>query len=179
MTPMAMPARKARGNDAMPAMTAAARARVRVLGPRLSRFWADPAAPASRESDSVARPPAMAHTRVDTAFGLMPARRARSGLSAEAFTALPIVVRLRSHPRPTASRGTTMRMVSDGPVIRMSAISRTAPMGTGKRAPGASISGNEARMASESWAMPMVATSTITRGAVNSRRITISSTTAP
>ena len=27
-----------------------------------------------------------------------------------------------------------MRMVSDGPVIRMSAISRTAPMGTGKRA---------------------------------------------
>ena len=94
-------------------------------GPRLSRFCAEPAAPARSESDSVARPPAMAHTRVDTTFGLMPARRARSGLSADALTALPMAVRLRSHPRPRASRGTTRRMVSGGPVIRISAISRT------------------------------------------------------
>ena len=50
---------------------------------------ADPETPASREIDSVASAPAMAHTRVDTALGLMPASRARSGLSAEAFTALP------------------------------------------------------------------------------------------
>ena len=59
------------------------------------------------------------------------------------------------------------------------ATSFTDPIGTGKRAPGASISGKAARMASESWAMPIVATSTITRGALKSRRITISSTSAP
>ena len=72
-----------------------------------------------------------------------------------------------------------MRMASCGPTTRMPAHLSPGPIGTGKRAPGASISGYASRMASESWAMPIVATSTMTRGAVNSRRITISSTTAP
>ncbi len=116
---------------------------------------------------------------MDTSLGLMPERRARSGFSAEALTALPNAVRLSSHPRPMAMRGTTMRMVSCGPTTRTPAHSFTAPIGTGKRAPGASISGKEARIASDSWAMPMVATSTITRGAVKSRRMTISSMIAP
>ena len=73
-----------------------------------------------------------------------------------------------------------MRMVSCGPVIRMLGdLAVPHRSGRGTRAPGASISGNDARMARASWAIPMVATSTITRGAVNSRRITISSMTAP
>ena len=86
------PATNARGNDTIPAITAAARARTRVLGPRLSRFWAEPAWPARRTSDRVASPPAMRpHERWRRSFGLMPDRRARSGFSAEALTALPSV----------------------------------------------------------------------------------------
>ena len=55
-TPMAMPATNARGNETIPAMTAAASARTRVLGPRLSRFWADPAWPAEQRQRQRGQP---------------------------------------------------------------------------------------------------------------------------
>ena len=61
-TPMAMPAKKARGNDTMPAMTAAARARTRVLGPSVAMLLAEPVWAAISEIDSVASAPATAHT---------------------------------------------------------------------------------------------------------------------
>src|SRR4051794_20157569 len=94
--PIATPARKARGNDTIPAMTAAASARTSVLGPSVVRSEAEPDCAAMRPSDNVAKAPAMAHTMVETRFGLMPARRARSGFSADALTLLPSVVRERN-----------------------------------------------------------------------------------
>ncbi len=48
------------------------------------------------ENDSVDSAPAIAHTNIDTSFGLMPERRARSAFSADALTLLPNVVRVRN-----------------------------------------------------------------------------------
>ncbi len=94
-TPIAMPAPNARGNDTMPAMTAAASARTSVLGPSDARSEADPDCAAISEMEIVDSAPATAHTNSDTRLGLTPARRARSGFSADALTLLPNVVRFR------------------------------------------------------------------------------------
>ena len=80
-----------------------------------------PALPVSVDSstiDTVDSSPATVHTNVDTSLGLTPARRASGRLSADASTALPNVVRCRSHISPTASSGTTTTTVSCEPVTR-------------------------------------------------------------
>ena len=84
----------------------------RALGPACSDRASSDAGgradcPATRIIESVARNPAIAHTTVDTIFGLMPAVRARSGFSADARTALPSSVRFRNQPSATATSGTT------------------------------------------------------------------------
>ena len=71
---IAMPPAMARGNDRMPAITAAASAFVRVNGPRFSIPVA--ALPLlSRIIDRVAMKPPSVHTTVDTTWGLMPESR--------------------------------------------------------------------------------------------------------
>ena len=90
---MAIPAKNARGNDTMPAITAATSARTSVLGPSDARFVAEPDCAAISEIEIVDSPPATAQTNNDTCFGLTPASRARSGFSADALTLLPNVVR--------------------------------------------------------------------------------------
>ena len=125
----------------MPPMTAAASARTSVLGPRVTRSVADPVWPAISAIDNVASAPATAHTNIDTRVGLMPLRRARSRFSADAFTVLPNVVRVRNHERKTATSGTTIRIESCAPVIRIDAISCADPIASGKRATAASMFG--------------------------------------
>src|SRR3954470_1093145 len=163
MRPMAMPAKKARRNDTMPAMTAAASARTSVLGPSVARSVAEPDCAAMRLSDSVASAPAMAHTIVDTRFGLIPERRARSGFSADAVTLLPRVVGPMNQLSAMATTRTINRIESWAPVILTDPHWWAEAMAWGNGAPALSMSGNELRMASESCATPIVATSTITR----------------
>ncbi len=160
-------------------MTAAARARTSVAGPNMLRSCEAPTCEAIRYSESVANAPAMAHTMVETRLGLMPEMRARSGFSAEALTLLPTAVRVRNQPRASATTGTTMTMDSSGPAMSTEPMVWLAPMANGNGAPTTVILGSAASTANESWAMPMVATSTMTRGASNRRRITMSSMTAP
>ncbi len=179
-TPMAMPAKKARGNETIPAMTAAARARTKVFGPRLSRFWADPAWPARRASESVASPPASAHTAVETAFGTDAEEAGEVGVLGGG---LHRFAQRRPVEQPSEAEGDERDHDEDrelraehadpGDVVHGSDRHREADAGARRSR------GRRDRIASESWAMPMVATSTITRGASNSRRITASSTIAP
>ena len=129
----------------------------------------------------VARRPATVQTNSWTIFGSIPDMRARSALLAEACTVWPNTVRFRNQDKPRARRGTTTRMVAFGPVTRTPRTSSQVKFtGMGKRwLRSRTRSGYEARMACMSWAMPMVATSTMTRGASNSRRMTARSTVAP
>ena len=80
-TPMRMAPARARGNETNPPISAAAKPRSRVSGPICTRS-ADDWSVAVRKIAIVARNPAIAHTPVDTIFGLMPVRRARSELVA-------------------------------------------------------------------------------------------------
>ncbi len=123
--------------------------------------------------------PVTPHTHVDTIFGFTPARRARSRLAAAARTTRPRAVRFSAQPSATASSGATTSAVTCGPVTCTPPTVHLAPTASGNGRPSPTRLGYEFRMASESWATPIVATSTITRGARNSRRMTISSMTAP
>ena len=168
-TPMAMPATNARGNDTMPAITAAASARTSVLGPSDGevggRAGLRRRSARSRASTSA---PATAHTNGDTSFGLMPARRARSRVLGRRLDALAerraVEEPARGRPRRAARRsGST----SCGPVIRTSpTVVRGADRAAGTGRPARRSRGSATRIASESWAMPIVATSTITAGRV-------------
>ena len=73
-TPMRMAPSAARGNETIPPISAAAKPRSRVSGPMCTRS-ADDWSVAVRKIAIVARNPAIAHTPVDTIFGLMPVRR--------------------------------------------------------------------------------------------------------
>jgi len=54
----------------------------------------------------------MLQIAVDTSFGLMPVRRARSEFVADARTVIPKRVLASSHHRPSVITGTTMRTSS-------------------------------------------------------------------
>ena len=89
-TPMAMPATNARGNDTMPRDHRGGQRpheRARAEGGEVLRP-SPSGPPMQRRSTAWPATPATAHTNVDTSFGLMPARRARSGFSADALTRL-------------------------------------------------------------------------------------------
>ena len=131
--------------------------------------------------DNEANNPAITHTKVETVLGLIPDSRERSGLLADADTDLPNEVRFMNQPSRRASTGTAMRMMSCGPRTRISVnqtSSHTEPTTTGYFWPAASMSGSWEITSWASCAIPTVATSTITRGELNSRRITVSSTAA-
>ncbi len=91
--PITTPPTIARVNERIPPSTAATSARLRVVMPRLLTPVLGPPL-LSRIIENVARKPPTVHTMVETVRGLMPARRDRLGLSADAVTALPKVVRL-------------------------------------------------------------------------------------
>ena len=131
------------------------------------------------DNDNVESAPATAHTNIDTSFGLMPLRRARSAFSADALTLFPNVVRVKNHARKIATSGTTIRIVNCAPVSRTDPRVKSDPIARGKRAAGTVMSGYAVASASESWAMPIVATSTMTRGALNNLRMMVSWSAAP
>ena len=118
-TPITTPAAKARGNDTILATTAATRARMRVfepsnvIEPTRALVWA-----AMRHIATVARAPPIAQTNDETSLGLMPTRRARSRLLAEAFTVFPSVVRARNQASSAETSGTTTSVDSCGPLMR-------------------------------------------------------------
>ena len=82
------------------ASTAATSARLRVVMPRLLTPVLGPPL-LSRIIENVARKPPTVHTMVETVRGLMPARRDRLGLSADAVTALPKAVSYTHLTLPT------------------------------------------------------------------------------
>ena len=174
--------RRPAGTRTIPAITAATSARTRVLGPSDAEA-ADRAVVCTairRDRDrrrARRRPPTRT---VDTSFGLMPTSRARSGLLADALTVLPSVVRFRNRPARSAMIGTTSRMASCGPVIRMpSESSYVVPIGVGNRAPARRTRDRPSAITARVGRRRSVATSTMTRGALNSRRMTMSSMIAP
>ena len=114
--PMATPPAIALVNEVMPPITAAHRARLRVRAPRLATPVFGPPL-LRRIIESVARNPPTVQTTVETVRGLMPARRDRLALSADAVTALPKVVRFSHHASSTAMVGTTIRIWRSGPVM--------------------------------------------------------------
>ena len=133
-----------------------------MLGPRLARLVAAPVSPASSDSDSVARAPAMAQTAVDTSLGLMPARRARSGH--RPVTALPRAVRFSiqvKRMRDERDQHHDDELGPGDPARRATRAPSPPPREAGT---GASTSGNSSSTASDRLEMPMVATSTMTRG---------------
>ena len=134
------------------------------------------ASSAADQRSSTAWPanPAIAHTSVDTSFGLMPGSRARSGFSADALTVLPTSVRLRNQPRATATTAARRRgSTSCAPVTRTptDVVHVASDRRRERRAAVGRSRGTRSGSPATSCAMPMVATSTMTRGASNSRRI--------
>ncbi len=107
----------------MPPMTAAASARIIVLGPRPARPEVPPRFPESIISEMLESAPPTVQTNSDTNLGSMPESLARSGLSADACTVWPNTVRLRNQARVKAIKGTAMRIVNLPPVIRMPNVS--------------------------------------------------------
>ena len=86
-------------------MTAATSAWASVSGPSCAICDAERPWPATRINATVPTSPTMAQTSVDTSFGLIAESLARSGLSAEAWTVRPTVVRLRNHANAIAIIG--------------------------------------------------------------------------
>ena len=102
------------------------------------------------------------------------------GSTAHALTVLPIRVRSRNQIRASTATGTRIEHAEvrppdahagDGP----GPVERARDSGRWRR----SVGGSRCAMAWASSAMPMVATSTTTRGAFFSRRMTVISTAAP
>ena len=181
MMPIAIPPSMARGNETMPPTSAAAMPRNKVSGPMCTRS-VDAVSVAVRNTDIVARNPAIAQTPVDTSLGLMPVMRARSELVAAARTASPNAVWPSSHHRPSAISGTTIRISSWLADTSMSSPGCQVPengCGNCVWSEPVRYSGSASVTASQSCATPMVATSTITRGALNNRRMTVTSMSAP
>ena len=114
-TPIATPAASARGNDTMRAISAAASTRPNVSGPIAVRPTALPDVPASRIRVTAESSPPMVHTSVESRFGLIADKRARSGLAAAARTALPMSVRVRNHVSASVMSGTAISTESSAP----------------------------------------------------------------
>ncbi len=69
-----------------------------------------------RMTATAERNPAMVHTAVEIILGLMPVRRARSGLATDARTASPKAVWPSSHHIPKVITGTRIRASSCAPL---------------------------------------------------------------
>ena len=107
-TPIAIPAASALGNDTIRAISAAANTLPKVSGPIVVRPVALPDVPASRIRVTAESSPPIVHTSVESSFGLIADKRARSGLAAAARTALPMSVRVRNQVSASVMSGTAM-----------------------------------------------------------------------
>ena len=165
----------------MRASSAAASTRLNVFGPIVVRPTALPDVPASRISETAESSPPIVHTSVDSSFGLIADRRARSGFGGRGAHGLADVgageepgerERDERHRDQHRQLGAAHADAGDRPRAG-DRRSGTACRGWRRRCR-AARSAPRAR----ARAMPIVATSTITRGARNSRVITVSSTAA-
>ena len=127
---------------------------------------------------SVASVPTSTHTSVDIRLMLMEARRAASGLAAEARMASPYRVRDRNSPRASVASGITTSTARCSLRTRTPPTSHVFENGVGYAETDVG-SGRIACANSMSCATPIVATMRITRGAVNRRRTTSSSIAPP
>ena len=179
----------------MPPMSAA-------VSPSKQRLGADrhelgrPSAASRRGSrDTAERKPAIVQIAVDIELGADAgeAREVGVGCRSRAPTS-PNAVWPSSHHRPTVTIGTTMIASSCGAADRdvrdcmevaecvdssRSSIGAHRARERGLELAGAVVGERERTTACTSSATPIVATSTITRGALNSRRMTAISTTVP
>ena len=175
--PRMIPEATATLNDTNEAHTATTNTRVMVAwpGPVATN---EPMESASWNTvTSPANAPVSAHTTVDTRPGWIPANRARSGSAAVARMARPHADhRTQMLSATTAAADATNKMNSP-PSMRMPNHSSSRFQGVGNRSllSAAEASGRANMRAWASWASPMVATSRITRGAVNRRRTTVNS----
>ena len=94
-----------RGNDVMPPISAAVSASNSVSGPTCTSSVEPPWVAYSTSAIPESRPP-IVQIAVDIILGLMPVRRARSGLVADARTASPKIVCPSSHHSPIVTTGT-------------------------------------------------------------------------
>ena len=168
------------GNETIRPMSAAVIPASSVFGP-IDTSWAEVWFVAMRITDSADRKPAIVHTAVDIIFGLTPVRRARSAFVAAARTDSPNAVRPSSHHSPNVMIGTTIRTRSCGPVRVIDPSSHRLLIGVGYCVENSPVwyDGSVRVTARANSATPIVATSTMTRGALARRRITVSSTTVP
>ena len=132
MIPRPTPAAKARGNDSMPATTAAAIAGNSNEEMLPKAVEVDPAKGALRMNVSPASPPATTHTIVDNLLMGMPYSSARSALSAAARTAMPTSVRSMNHARPRMIGGTETRIARWFPLNVTGWISKLNEIGVSK-----------------------------------------------
>ena len=141
-----------------------------------------PASLAVRRMETTERNPAIDHTADDTNFGLMPVMRARSTFVADARTASPNAVCPSSHHRPNVMSGTTMSTriwLADTSMSRNGVHVPENGSGNSVCSDPVRYSGSASVTAWHSCATPIVATRTMTRGDLNSRRITASSMMVP
>src|SRR5947209_1724850 len=162
---MAIPVTTAIDGDTMRAITAATSTRTSRPGPRVNT------SPdvvvvigAERMVATAARTPATTHTSVDIRRTLMPARRAASALAAEARTAMPYLVRFRNTAMAAVSSGMTTRMATCSPRTTTPKTFHVWWIGVGNDV-NCDGCGSLTWAKRRSWATPMVATVTITRGA--------------
>ncbi len=120
-------------------------------------------------------------TTVETRLTGMPTRRADSPFSAAARMATPNEENRKNAASAAATRGTSSRIISSRSLsTRNRPTVVLAPNGTGNPAARLSIDSVMRNVKSrKSWAAPRVATSTISRGALNSLRITVRSKIPP
>src|SRR5581483_9893688 len=131
---MTIDATTALGNDTIRPASAAVSPHSSVLGPMATRSDA-PDSVAMRMTASAERKPLMAHTAVDTDFGLMPVRRASSGLADDARTDSPNAVWPRPHQSATVTSGTMHNAMSwPGPRTTLPGRCHVVENGVGKAA---------------------------------------------
>ena len=126
----------------------------------------------------VASTPATHHTSVDMPRTFTAASRAASGFDAAARTATPYFVRLRKKASAAVRSGTMTRISRCSLRTRTPATTQTWSSGVGYEVMYFGCGSTPCPKRS-SCAAPIVATSTITRGASNRRRTTTRSTSAP
>ncbi len=177
---MATPPAITSGSDRMRPTSAAARARSSKPGPRATEGTPTivPRSGLISTAVTVESAPAITHTTVETRLVEMPASSAPSGLAAAARMAMPYELRFRNSDRPTTIAGTkaiTMRCS----LCRKRLPMRTVTLnGVGYCATWL-IPGSTAWAKNNTWATPMVATTSASRDALAKRRTTRRSTAAP
>ncbi len=145
--------------------------------------WARPSTGVERSGAastavSPVSPPASSQTSVETRRVLSPARRVASSFDAIAVIAIPHRDRLRNHARPSARTGVTTSATSCAPWMVMPPTCQLPDNAAGNGRLSPSTDGTLMTITMTTWAAPMVATKSVTRDALASRRTTVISIAA-